>query len=62
MSGYYKDENRYDDMIHLPYQKSKERLHMTLHDRAAQFAPFSALSGYEEAIEETIRLREEKLR
>ena len=34
---------------------------MSLHDRAAQFAPFAALSGHEEAIEETARLTEEKI-
>ena len=61
MSGYYKDEHRYDDIIHLPHHQSAERAHMSLHDRAAQFAPFAALSGHEEAIEETARLTDEKI-
>lgn len=61
MSGYYKDEHRYDDIIGLPHHQSKERAHMSLHDRAAQFAPFAALSGHEEAIEETARVTEEKI-
>lgn len=61
MSGYYKDEHRYDDIIHLPHHQSTERAHMSLHDRAAQFAPFAALSGHEEAIEETARLTDERI-
>jgi len=61
MSGYYKDEHRYDDIIHLPYHQSATRVHMSLHDRAAQFAPFAALTGHEEAIEETARLTDERI-
>lgn len=61
MSRYYKDEHKYDDIIELPHHQSKERPHMSLHDRAAQFAPFAALSGHEEAIEETARLAAEKI-
>ena len=61
MSGYYKDEHRYDDIMDLPHHQSKERTHMSLHDRAAQFAPFAALAGHEEAIEETARLTDEKI-
>lgn len=61
MSGYYEDEHRYDDIINLPHHQSTERPHMSLHDRAAQFAPFAALTGYEEAIDETARLTDEKV-
>ena len=61
MSGYYKDEHKYDDIINLPHYRSKARAHMSLHNRAAQFAPFAALSGHEEAIEETARVTEEKI-
>lgn len=61
MSEYYKDANRYDDIINLPHHQSAERAHMSLHDRAAQFAPFAALTGHEEAIEETARLTDEKI-
>lgn len=61
MSGYYKDEHRYDDIINLPHHQSTNRAHMSLHDRAAQFAPFAALTGHEEAIEETARLTDEKI-
>lgn len=56
MSEFYADVHRYDDILYLPHHQSKERPHMSLHDRAAQFAPFAALSGHEEAIEETARL------
>ena len=58
MSEYYNDPHKYDDIIHLQHHQSAERPHMSLHDRAAQFAPFAALSGYEEAIEETVALTE----
>lgn len=59
--GYYRDEHKYDDIINMPYHKSTERAHMSLHDRAAQFAPFAAISGHEDAIDETARLTEEKI-
>ena len=61
MSEYYKDANRYDDIINLPHHQSTERAHMSLHDRAAQFAPFAALTGHEEVIEETARLTDAKI-
>ena len=50
-----------EDILYLPHHQSPKRKHMSLHDRAAQFAPFSALSGYEDAIEETGRLTEEEI-
>ena len=52
---------RYDDIIDLPYKKSKRHAHMSMHDRAAQFAPFAALTGYAEAVEETARFTEAKI-
>ena len=51
----------YDDILHLPHHRSKKRRGMPLSDRAAQFAPFAALTGYEEAVKETARLTEERL-
>ena len=51
----------YEDMLYLPHHQSTKRKHMSLHDRAAQFAPFAALNGYEDAIEETGRLTEEEM-
>ena len=47
--------SRYDDIIHLPHHVSKTRKPMPLINRAAQFAPFAALTGYDEAIAETAR-------
>jgi hypothetical protein len=48
--------NPYDDIIHLPHHRSTTRPHMSAHDRAAQFSPFAALTGYDSAIAETARL------
>ena len=50
--------NKYDDIINLPHHRSKTHPHMALIDRAAQFAPFAALTGYGDAIDETARLTE----
>lgn len=46
---------KYQDIINIPYQKSIKRKQMSLNDRAAQFAPFAALTGYEESLKETSR-------
>lgn len=56
-----KEINRYEDIIHLPHHQSKTRPHMSIHDRAAQFSPFSALTGYEDAVKETARLTDQKI-
>ena len=45
----------YADILLLPHHKAKNRKEMSLKDRAAQFAPFAALTGYEEAVTETAR-------
>lgn len=54
------DTHRYDDIIDLPRHVSKKHPQMPLMDRAAQFSPFSALSGYDDAIKETERLAQER--
>ncbi len=51
----------YDDIINLPHYQSKKRPHMSLHDRAAQFSPFAALTGHDEAIRETARLTDKRI-
>ena len=51
---------KYDDIINLPHHVSAARPHMPMLDRAAQFMPFRALTGYEDAVRETARLTEEK--
>lgn len=43
----------YDDIIHLPHHVSARHPQMSMHRRAAQFAPFAALDGYKEALEQT---------
>jgi hypothetical protein len=48
----------YEDIIELPHHQSSRRPHMPLNERAAQFSPFAALSGYEAAITEAGRLTE----
>ena len=53
--------NPYADILHLPHHKSPNRPHMSMHDRAAQFSPFAALSGYEEMIGEEARLVDNKI-
>ncbi|MDD3154761.1 MAG: hypothetical protein PHS41_07830 [Victivallaceae bacterium] len=50
----------YDDMLHLPHFVSKNHPPMSMRDRAAQFSPFAALTGYEDAIAEIGRLTEPK--
>ena len=53
--------NNYDDIINLPYRKSTKRPRMEIINRAAQFAPFSALTGYETAVKETARQTDKKI-
>lgn len=50
----------YEDIIDLPHHVSKTRPQMSMLDRAAQFSPFAALTGYDAAIKETGRLTDEK--
>lgn len=52
----------YDDMINLPRHVSATRPHMTASDRAAQFSPFAALTGYDAAIKVTARLTDERVK
>lgn len=50
----------YDDILNLPHKQSSTRPHMAVADRAAQFAPFAALVGYDDAVRETARLTDRK--
>ena len=63
MTGYDRDNTNlnYEDIINLPHPVSKRHKPMPVEDRAAQFAPFAALSGHGEAIAETARLTEGKI-
>ena len=54
------DEHRYDDIIGLPHHVSPDRKHMSDRDRAAQFSPFAALTGYEDSVKEAARLTDKR--
>lgn len=55
-----KDPHRYDDMLELPHFVSSRHHPMSMEERAAQFSPFAALTGYDAAIKETARRTEEE--
>ena len=52
---------KYDKIMGLPHHVSKTRPQMPMSDRAAQFVPFAALTGYDSAIKETGRLTDERI-
>lgn len=54
-------KNPYDDILELPHHVSPTRLQMSMLDRAAQFSPFAALTGFDAAIRETGRLTDAKI-
>lgn len=54
-------KDSYEDIIGLDHHQSKTHPHMSIHDRAAQFAPFSALTGHGAAIAETARMTEQEI-
>lgn len=54
-------KTRYEDIINLPHHVSSTRPQMSMLERAAQFSPFAALTGYDTAIKETGRLTDEKI-
>ena len=53
--------SRYDDILHCSRPLSGRRAPMSLHDRAAQFSPFAALTGYDGVIAETGRLTQRQI-
>ena len=55
-----KESHQYDDIINLPHHVSEKHPHMPMTDRAAQFSPFAALTGYDAAIVETARPTDDK--
>ena len=54
-------KQKYADIINLPHHVSANRPQMSMADRAAQFSPFAALTGYDAAIHETGRLTDNKI-
>lgn len=53
--------SKYEDIINLPHYVSKTRPKMSKKERAAQFSPYSALTGYRAAIKETQKMIERKI-
>ena len=53
--------DNYEDIIHLPHHISKHHPQMSMDTRAAQFSPFSALTGYAEALEQKRKDHEDEL-
>ena len=54
-------KGKYDDIINMPHHISKKHPRMSLENRSAQFAPFAALTGYEDEVEETARLTDKRI-
>ena len=62
MEFFMNDYNgKYDDIINLPHHVSKKHPQMSLEERSAQFAPFAALTGYEDEVNETARLTNKRI-
>lgn len=51
---------KYDDILYLPHPVSKRHMQMSRIERAAQFSPFAALSGYEDVVKEAARMTENR--
>ncbi len=51
---------KYDDIINMPHHVSKKHPRLSMKQRAAQFAPFAALTGYGDAVQNTVKRSEEK--
>ncbi len=54
------ENSKYADIINMPHHVSRKHPQMSLYARSAQFAPFAALTGYGEAVEETERVTDNK--
>ena len=53
--------NKYDDIINLPHYTSGKRQKMSIYDRAAQFSPFAALTGFDASVIEAARITERRI-
>jgi hypothetical protein len=60
MERKFQSTDKYADIINMPHHVSKVHVQMSILDRAAQFSPFAALNGYEDAISEAARLTDTK--
>lgn len=52
-----KKTGRYSDIIDFPHHQSVRRPHMSVYNRAAQFAPFAALVGYDQMVQDAADTR-----
>lgn len=59
--SYPNNTHKYDDIINMPHHTSPKRPRMAMIDRAAQFSPFAALTGYDAAVKETARLTDRRI-
>lgn len=57
----YRESHKYDDIIFLSYPEDVKRDRKSTIDRAGQFSPFAALTGYDAAVDETARLTETRI-
>ena len=55
------NKDNYEDIINMPHHVSEKHPQMSIEARAAQFAPFAALTGYSDAVKETARLTEKRI-
>lgn len=55
------NKDNYEDIINLPHYEPKGHPRMSMVSRAAQFAPFAALTGYDDAVKETARLTDKRI-
>lgn len=55
------DQHKYDDIMHLPHHVSSKHPQMSRLNRAAQFSPFAALTGYDAAVKETARITDRRI-
>ena len=54
-------DDDYSDIIGLPHYESKSHPRMSMHQRAAQFSPFAAVTGHDAAVKETERLTDDRI-
>lgn len=59
--GEQNNTHKYDMIINLPHPTSKKHPRMSMLNRAAQFSPFAALTGYDAAVKETARLTDQRV-
>ena len=55
------NKDNYDDIINLPHYEPQRHPRMSIESRVAQFAPFAALTGYEDAVKETARITDKRI-